>query len=65
MDLRLVMITNDTEYDIANCEFAKSGKVDRKAVSDNAKLAVEGRYIVDHLLTASRLDEEQLRRYKL
>lgn len=59
MDLRLVMITNDIEYDVANCEFAKSGDLQRKVIVDNAKLAVEGKCIIDHLLTTSRLDEEQ------
>lgn len=65
VDLRLVMVNDDTEYDVANCEFAKSGDLQRKVIVDNAKLAVEGKCIIDHLLTTSRLDEEQAKKIQV
>ncbi|CDS09734.1 hypothetical protein LRAMOSA02411 [Lichtheimia ramosa] len=65
VDLRLVLLNNQIEYDLANCEFSKSGDVQRKVIVDNVQLAVEGKCIIDHLLTTSRLDEEQAKKIQV
>lgn len=65
MDLRLVLINDQTEYDLANCEFTKSGDIQRKVVTDNAKILVEGKCIMDSLVLNGRLSHEEAKKIQV
>ncbi|ORX54935.1 hypothetical protein DM01DRAFT_1407004 [Hesseltinella vesiculosa] len=55
VDLRLIYTTPDQKsYDVANCEFARSGDMRKKVVTDNTKLIVEGKCILDDIAIKSK-----------
>jgi hypothetical protein len=51
-------------YDVANCEVAKDGKVD-KTTSDNAKLLVEGKLILDEIAKTCQMNFKDAKRLKV
>lgn len=65
VDLRLVLLNDKIEYDLANCEFAKSGDIQRKVLTDNAKVVVEAKCIMDFLVLNGRLNHEEAKKIQV
>ena len=69
VDLRLVFMSTNSGriqyHDVANCEFAKDGDLQRKIVTDNAKLIGEAKTILDHLVRTCKLSHKEARRLSI
>lgn len=72
MNLRLILETSSpaaprsvTGYDIRNCEETKDGILDRKIVTNNSKLLIEGKMIVDEIAREYQFDFREVEKIKV
>lgn len=57
-----VLVDDKKEHNVANCEFAKSGDLKRKIVTDNVKVISEAKCILDYIVKSSRFDHKEAKK---
>ncbi|KAG0183676.1 hypothetical protein DFQ28_001393 [Apophysomyces sp. BC1034] len=61
-DVRIVLLHGAKQYDVANCEFAKNGDLERKMVLDNIKVMVEAKCIMDYIAKKCCLSHKEAKK---
>ncbi|CAO3698426.1 unnamed protein product [Rhizopus stolonifer] len=58
VDLRICFQYQGRLYDVCNVEFARNGDIEKKCVSDAAKVILEGKCILDQIVKIAKLDND-------
>ncbi|GAA5811357.1 hypothetical protein MFLAVUS_004791 [Mucor flavus] len=58
VDLRVCFQNEGKYYDVCSVEFARDGDIERKCVSDAAKVTLEGKCILDQTVEIAKVDDD-------
>lgn len=59
VDLRVCLKHGDKLFDACNIEFARNGEIERKNVTDAAKIMIEGKCILDQIVKVGKLAKDK------